>query len=257
MRICTYNVLALRGFPVDEAAQQLGERESPERIEHFVRVFQELNCDVLALQEGGVPAPMIQEIARRMGMYLATIPSPCNWPGQLLSRYPIRQSRVYSHLIPDVPTPALSRCAGAVCIQPDGAGEFWVVVIHLHPSDHEMRLRESALLDAFIGELCAEGNDVVVLGDFNCAVDEEIHQRLERRRFVNAMTAVGGGLSPTIDTVGKKLRTIDHIYVSASLSDKLRSAYVVRSPGFRHDGPQEAGVWVHSDHLPVVAELDL
>jgi hypothetical protein len=30
---------------------------------------------------------------------------------------------------------------------------------------------------------------------------------------------------------------------------------VVRGAGFRDDGPQVEGLWVHSDHLPVVAEF--
>ena len=29
-----------------------------------------------------------------------------------------------------------------------------------------------------------------------------------------------------------------------------------RNDGFRHNGPQRPGLWVHSDHLPVVAEID-
>ncbi|MDK1081936.1 MAG: hypothetical protein QGD88_10730, partial [Anaerolineae bacterium] len=58
-------------------------------------------------------------------------------------------------------------------------------------------------------------------------------------------------------TVGLNGRwAIDHIYISGHLADYLTDAEVIRSEGFRHDGPQKPGLWVHSDHLPVVATLD-
>ena len=75
-------------------------------------------------------------------------------------------------------------------------------------------------------------------------------------QFANAMETAGGGIQLTMDTVGINGHAIDHIYLSPSIAGRLRSAEVVRQPGFRHDGPKAAGVWVHSDHLPVVAELD-
>jgi exonuclease III len=71
------------------------------------------------------------------------------------------------------------------------------------------------------------------------------------------MEAAGGGLQPTIASFGKGPATIDHIYVSESLADGLRSAEVVRDAGFYSDGPEMPGRWVHSDHLPVVAEIEL
>ena len=98
--------------------------------------------------------------------------------------------------------------------------------------------------------------NMIVLGDFNSQVDEQVHQHLEEMNFVNAMETVGGGIQGTMDTVGIRRHYIDHIYVSPSLASHLQGARVIRNPGFRHDGPQEKGVWVHSDHLPVVVQLN-
>ena len=67
------------------------------------------------------------------------------------------------------------------------------------------------------------------------------------------MERVGGGAAPTMDTVGVRPLAIDHIYVSPSLAERLGAARVVRDAGFRSDAPGQG--WVHSDHLPVVAEL--
>jgi len=256
MRIGTYNIFSFRGFPGEEAAKELGEPNSPERIKHFTGVFRELDCDILALQEGGVAAKTIQAIADGLGVSVATFTSPCYWPGHLLSRYKIVESRTFSHFVPGGVEPPFSLCCGAALVE---AADrlIWVVVLHLYPKSLEMRSKEAAILTDKIADLAKDTRYIIVLGDFNSNITEDVHVALGDLGFVNAMLAVGGGLRPTIDTAGKKRSILDHIYVSADLSHTLRRSFVVDAPGFRSDDAQEAGGWVHSDHLPVVAELEL
>lgn len=255
MRIATYNIYKFQGYPADAATAALGEPESPQRIEHFTGVLRELGCDVIALQEGGVSAGMMQALAGALGMYLVTIPSPLKWPGQILSRFPVLESRVFSHFVPDpAVVPPLSRCAGWARLALGGGRELGVFILHLHPNQRELRDAEAEIVAARAAALLGETPDLVVLGDFNCNVEEPVHGRLKELGFVNAMEVAGGGLRPTMDTAGRtRLLTIDHIYVSPSLASRLVAAEVVARPGFRHEVAE--GVWDHSDHLPVVAEL--
>lgn len=256
MRIGTYNVYGLNGYPQEESQKVLGRPGSAENTAHYVKVFEELGCDVLALQEGVAVAAM-QGIARQLGMYLATMPSPINWPGHVLSRYPVIESRVFSHLVPGAGVvPPFSRTAGAALLEV-GDAPVWVVDVHLHPGDVDLRRVEGGLLWDAVEGLMAVTDRVIVLGDFNSAVDEHVHGRLKDGSFVNAMEEAGGGVQKTMDTVGINIHYIDHIYLSPALAPRLKSAAVVRDEGFRHDGPQVEGLWVHSDHLPVVAELDM
>ena len=97
---------------------------------------------------------------------------------------------------------------------------------------------------------------MVVLGDCNAQLPEAIHERLAARGFVNAMARSGGGVGPTMDTAGVTPKAIDHIYVDPRLAGRLSGASVVREPGFRLDPPAPVGAWVHSDHLPVLAEFE-
>lgn len=255
MRIGTYNILAFQGYPQAEAAVELGEAASAARIDHFIRVFTELNCDILCLQEGACPPAMIQTIARDLGMYVATIPSPKNWPGHVLSRYPILESRVFGHFNPIDETPPLSRAAGAVQVQIGATRTAWVVALHLHPSNVALRSQEASILEHRIDELARSSSDIVVLGDFNCKVEEYMHEALRSRGFINAMEAVGGGVKPTFDATGRRHVAIDHLYVSPALASSLRYAEVIAKPGFFSDG-LTPGSWVHSDHMPVIAEID-
>jgi len=253
MRVVTYNVLGLQGYPPGEALDEVGSFGAEAHLAHFAGVFSELNADILALEEG-VTAPMMKGLAQRLGYHLATFASPTAYPGHVLSRYPILLSQTFSHFDPAVDVVPFSRTAGAALLDVDGES-VWVVVVHLHPGDVAMREREAGLLRIKLGELMRTSSRVLVVGDFNCDLEERLHADLKGLGFVNAMEAAGGGVQLTMDTVGVGQWRIDHIYASAALAPGLRGAEVVRSPGFRHDGPQVSGLWVHSDHLPVVAEL--
>lgn len=255
MKIGTYNVLGLTGYPAAEANKEIGAVASEANMAHFAGVFSDLQCDMIALQEGIGVRPM-QQIAKKMGYYLATLPSPIAWPGHVLSRYPIAESRTFSHMVPSEDVPAFSRTAGAVLLEVGSGERLWVVDVHLHPGDVALRAREGDILGERLQELSLLCANIVVLGDFNSEVDEKVHENLRALNFTNAMEAVGGGIAATMDTVGIQTHYIDHLYFSSTLAPKLKSAHVVREAGFRHDGPQIEGLWVHSDHLPVVAELD-
>ncbi len=253
MRIVTYNVYGLQGYPAQEASRAMGELGSEDRIDHFVKVFAELDADIIGIEEG-VTAPMMKKIAQRLDCHLATFASPTAFPGHVLSRYPILQSRTFSHFDPTVELVPFSRTAGAALLDMDGE-QVWVVVIHLHPGDVAMREREADLLKERVEELMAVTERALVVGDFNCDVEECVHEHLKGLGFINAMEEVGGGVQLTIDTVGVKDWRIDHIYASAALAPSVQHAMVVRAAGFRDDVPQVKGLWVHSDHLPVVAEF--
>ncbi len=80
MRIGTTNMLGLKGYPPEEAIKELGGPDSEKTAVHFQKVFEELSCDILALEEG-VPIRQIQRIALSMGINVATFPSPMHWPG--------------------------------------------------------------------------------------------------------------------------------------------------------------------------------
>ena len=254
MKIGTYNVLGLKGYPPEEAVKTIGKLGDDANVDHFTNVFTELDCDILALQEG-VAVRTMQKIAHNLNCYLATIPSPINWPGHILSRYPILESRAFSHTDAQEKTPPFSRTSGAALLAIDDNTQLWVVDIHLHPSDVDLRIREAAILQQRIENIQSITENIIVLGDFNSEVHEQIHLNLKAMNFTNAMEAVGGGIQATMDTVGIRIHEIDHIYVSPSLSPRLSSAKVIRDEGFRSDGPQEPNQFVHSDHLPVIAEL--
>jgi endonuclease/exonuclease/phosphatase family metal-dependent hydrolase len=266
IRAGTWNVLGLQGFRPADAAAELGPPGEPRSLKRWTEAFAALDCDVLLLQEG-VPHDWMREIASLGGWHVATIPSPQVWPGHVLSRFPILESRVFSHVAPGSSREdPFSRCFGAARLAVPGLGECWSIVLHAFPSRPEtplevargLRTVEATLLKGRVESAAHSGAHVVVAGDFNSEVDESLHEVLRERGFVNAMAATGG-VQPTFGKQGDRsehYRTVDHIYLSPSLAGRLRGARVVRDEGFWYPGPEQPGRWVLSDHLPVVAELD-
>ena len=182
MRIGTYNVFGLKGFPPEEAAKELGDTDSEKTAAHFQKVFEELSCDILALQEG-VSIHQIQRIVLSMGLNVATFPSPIHWPGHLLTRFPILESRVFSHTEPESGERPFSRMAGAALLEIDEKTRMWVFVVHLHPGIVELRDREAEIVRSKVAELSSITEHIMVLGDFNCEVDERIHGHLKKMGF--------------------------------------------------------------------------
>jgi endonuclease/exonuclease/phosphatase family metal-dependent hydrolase len=264
-RIGTWNVLGLQGFAIADAAAELGPPAGEPSTSRWVEAFTELDCDLLALQEG-VPHDWIREVARRGGWHVATIPSPQSWPGHVLSRHPIRESRVFSHAGPNSSREdPFSRCLGAGLMDVAGIGECWLVVLHAFPNrpetpEPESRRRreiEARLLEGPLDGLIGEGSPLIVCGDFNSDVEEPLHQVLRDRGFVNAMGWTGR-IEPTFGKHGERpehIYALDHIYLAPALAPRLTGARVVRDKGFWYPGPMQPGRWVLSDHLPVVAEL--
>ena len=162
---------------------------------------------------------------------------------------------MFSHASPTEPIPPFSNCAGAALLQIEGE-TLWICDVHLITRDWEMRAREAAVLQQKVMELTRETDNIIVLGDFNLEADETPHSALKEMDFSNAMEDRGGGIQATMDSFGINASYVDHVYVSAPLRNRLTSAHVVRQASFRHDGPQAPGLWVQSDHLPVVAEFD-
>jgi endonuclease/exonuclease/phosphatase family metal-dependent hydrolase len=263
LRIATYNVQSFLGYPPEAARRALGRGNTVAAAAHFAHALSVLGCEVLALQEG-VTERQVTRVAAALGMQYATFPSPLYWPGHLLSRFPISEVVHFapprsrgSRRLSSADARPFSRMAGAARLTLPAGDALWVMAIHLHPSDQEVRQQEGMLVGAHVRSLLADASRVVVLGDFNCEPGESVHQALDALGFANAMIEAGGGLQATYDSTGIIAYRVDHIYVSPALRPALVGAETVRTPGFWHDGPLAAGAWLHSDHVPLVAELDL
>ena len=73
MKIGTYNVLGLKGYPPEEATNTIGKPGDESNVAHFAQVFTQLDCDILALQEG-IHLPTSESEKRLLQVRLAMRP---------------------------------------------------------------------------------------------------------------------------------------------------------------------------------------
>jgi len=249
VRICSYNILGFEGFTRGSVVTSLGAMDDPRRIDHFVRVIRELNCDILGIQEGH-SVEMLKRIAQSVGTNLAAFPSATRFPGGILTRYGVQEIRVFNHAGPANQNAPFSRFAGAALLSIKGT-DVWVVNFHAWPHDEAMRLREAEILGRQLEKLMQSSPHVIVMGDFNSTIGGPFDRVLRSLGLVNAMGLEWIGYRPT--TVDRTV--IDHIYVTRDLAERISSGRVHQGLGF--DEPHVAGdaMWYNSDHYPVVVEV--
>lgn len=232
LRVATYNVHACIGRDG---------RHDPDRI---AAVIAELNADIVALQEFTYPASVALDA--RTPAFLATLDryqcalgptrhhtrravTEC-FGNALLARHPI----VEVHRI-DL---SMAHCEarGALAATIDVGGEaLHVLSTHLGLRVRERRFQVRQIIDYLDS---VRNTSVVVLGDFNDWLPGRSAAHVLDRRL-------GRPPRPATFPVGWPIVALDRIWVQPSTS--LRRISVHRTPTAR----------LASDHLPVIAEIDL
>lgn len=252
VRICTYNMYDFHGWPRELVGSDLGTRWGEKRLQHFADVIKGLDCDVLGVQEGATH-DWLKRLSHATDLDVALFYRSTVLPGAVFTKHNIVEERDFRDGEKTGSIP-YSRTGGAALVDIDGR-LLWIVNIHAHPSDQQLRNEEAKILGERIDELIRVTPDVIVLGDFNSLVGTVIHNTLRERGFLNAMEISGGGLVSTMNSTNP--RALDHIYVSSTLIGKVRSSHVISDEDFAVADAANPDRWVHSDHLPVIADIEL
>jgi endonuclease/exonuclease/phosphatase family metal-dependent hydrolase len=196
IRIATYNLYGLRGFPQEHARARLGDPNGESAARYFSEVLDALRCDLIAIQEGA-SEPQMRRIAENLGFELAMFPSPVRWPGYLLSAFPIRDIHSLAPEVADYRNDALSRSAGVARVEIPRTGTLRIVGVHLHPKRADIRATEAEMIAGEIDRTASDGERTIVVGDFNCEPPERFHRELTARGFVNVRDTSAAASEPT------------------------------------------------------------
>jgi endonuclease/exonuclease/phosphatase family metal-dependent hydrolase len=305
LRIATYNI---RNFPKDMMGQPDGgadagtpaeeatvdpaalvRRQTDTDLAMAVELLDKLDFDVLAVQEINDPRAF-EDLIGRLGnknghRYQAAFST--DWPhvqhtGIVVraDRARIESPRVHAE-VATRPTMRAGFSARIVSTKEPSAGEprgadFGLLVVHLASGDSGGRARLRAEQASFAAKAIADlknesgDDDVIVVGDFNTAGQEE-----EMPAFDSAITGSESGLSrqknesacTTYYTKGKEPLLvpswIDHVYTS-SLAERDLTVPIVSGAHcaerscqpFESSGPESGtSYWGVSDHCPVYFEI--
>ena len=215
-------------------------------LERIAKVILDANADAVALQEvdqntqrtGGID--MAVELAKRTNMHVS-FGANLDFQGgkygtAILSKHPIESSE--NHVLKQARDGEPRGVLQAVLDV--GQGRVLFAGTHLdHTRDQAERLFSQAQFD----ELFAKYEDLpsIFCGDFNDTPDSELYNRMSKK-WTDSWSLVGQGPGLTMTSDDPK-RRIDYVWVSDTKNFKLRWM----------DVPQTNA----SDHLPVVAEMEL
>lgn len=213
-------------------------------VEAIARVIRQQNPDLVALQEvdvnterSGKGLHQANELARLTGMHFFFSKAIDHQGGDygvaVLSRFPILDSIRF--ILPiDPAIGGETRTIAAITVEPVKGKKIIFASTHLDLKEPN-RLTQSALI---IDHFKASNLPMILGGDFNAQSDSQVIRRLDQQFTRSCQTC-----APTIP-VENPNRAIDFIMFTSDGTFKSKSTKVIDEK-------------YASDHLPVLAELDL
>lgn len=245
-RTITYNVLVCGGFSREKG----GEKPSREKFrELFAQHLGAFSPDLINFQESPGEA-VVKEIAERLGMNWTFFHSGKSWPGALMTRYAIVESKNCPIVGGKRPEDLFTRHWGRAVIDAP-FGRLIVHSAHLHPGDDEVRTREvTEVLKAMKPDF-ASGDSVILQGDLNHPPTKPMYKQWTDAGLIDTYAAAGEGPPETIPA-DKPAARIDYVWAYGPIARHIQSTRVLRERPFTTD-PADPKSWCLSDHLPVLA----
>lgn len=249
LRVIAYNVYGCSGWPKDRvlAKKAVAQGQMAKRLALELALYEP---DIINFSESPGEA-ITKEVAKLLGMRHIRFPSAGNWPGTLLSKYEIIDSKNVP-LGYDRPKELFTRHWGRATIKlPDGKSLI-VHSAHLHPAaDPSIRLEEiKAMLAAMKGDVEA-GHSMLLIGDLNHVPDTEEYKLWVNAGWTDTFAKVGKdkGLTFTADTPEYR---IDYIMAAGPITKRLKESRPLFEGAFRLNIADKQS-FALSDHLPQFA----
>jgi endonuclease/exonuclease/phosphatase family metal-dependent hydrolase len=255
LRVIAYNIYLGDFWPKDAPLAQKAKRKGQfaERLALELSLY---DPDIISFPEAA-EEPVMQEVARRLGMHLVWFPSPTYFPGAFLSRFEIVEAE-------NAPVPGGSRQEemftrhwGKVTVRlPDGS-TLAVHSAHLYPraSPTNIRMREIEVLhESSVADIEA-GRSVLLIGDLNHRPGDPEQEYLFARGWIDTFEEAGAGhgLTARPDVPSRR---IDYILAIGPIAEQVVVSRSLHEGAFRKDR-EDPRSFALSDHLPVFSLFDL
>lgn len=252
LRVIAYNVYACKGWPADRPAakQAVAKNEMAARLAAELAKY---HPDIVNFSES--PAESIaKEVAQSLGMQHVRFPSGGNWPGTLLSRFPITDSKNVPLVEGERPRELFTRHWGRGTVTLPNGEALIVHSAHLFPGpDPKIRLKEIPLMiEAMRPDLDA-GRSLLLMGDLNHAPDTQEYRLWMEAGLVDSFAKVGQGNGDTIKADDPQHR-IDYVMAAGPIADRIAASRPLFEGAFRLDTTKPEA-FALSDHLPQFAEF--
>ena len=249
-RVIAYNVYECTGWPKDRAlgkkATALG--QMPDRFANELALYEP---DIINFSESP-GEDVVKQIAKRLGMNYVRFPSGGKWPGTLLSRFEIVESKNAPVTAGEWPNALFTRHWGQATVKLP-SGELLIVhSAHLHPSQEpDTRLREiPAMLNSMRRDLDA-GRSMLLMGDLNHTPDTKEYKLWIDAGWSDTFAKIGEGEGVTFMADGLN-RRIDYVMAAGPITKQIFESRPLFEGAFRTNAADPVS-FALSDHLPQLA----
>lgn len=246
LRTITYNVLACMGWAKEKGGPKPPREQMPRLFAEALDAFEP---DVITFQESPGEA-VVEEIAGHLGMNSTFFHSGESWPGALITRLEILESKNCPIGGGKRPDDLFTRHWGRAVLRAP-FGELILHSAHLHPGDNAVRTREvTEMIEAMKPDF-ESGKSLILQGDLNHTPQKSMYAQWTDAGLVDTFASVGVGQPNTIraDNPGAQ---IDYVWAYGPIAKHARETRVLFEHPFRTD-PDDPKSMALSDHLPVLA----
>ncbi len=249
LRVIAYNVYGYAGWPHQRslAMQAVAKGKMAKRLAVELAIHKP---DIINFSESP-SEKLTKEVAELLGMKHVRFPSVGNWPGTLLSRFEIIDSKNVP-LDGERPKELFTRHWGRATIRLPSGEPLIVHSAHLYPTaDPTIRLKEiRAMLAAMKADLDA-GRSMLLLGDLNHGPDTDEYRFWIDAGWVDTFARVGQGKGLTIRSDIPKWR-VDYVMAAGPIADQVVESRPLFEGAFRLNIADKES-FALSDHLPQLA----
>lgn len=249
LRVITYNVYGCRGWPANRwlARKAVAKDQMAKRTAMQLALYEP---DIINFSESPSEA-VTKAIAKELGMHHVRFPSGGNWPGTLLSRFEITDSKNVP-LGFERPKELFTRHWGRGTIKLPNGAPLIVHSAHLYPvADPTVRLKEiKAMMKSMQGDFDS-GHSVLLMGDLNHSPDTAEYQLWKEAGWIDTFAKVGKGEGITFQADVKNER-IDYVMAFGPIAQQIVESRPLFEGAFRLNLADENS-FALSDHLPQLA----
>ncbi|MFM2092216.1 MAG: hypothetical protein RLZZ127_2705 [Planctomycetota bacterium] len=255
LRVVTYNVLGLRGFPARQGGPVAFPEPHPALVTELAGRIAGWRADIVLLQEAP-PEAVVRELARQAGMHAAFWstrgPSGAEWPfgfpGAVLSRFPLTQVQDRAAALRTPADARFHRHWGEATAMTPG-GPLRVAGMHLC-ADWGGVFREEVRLAELEAVSAAPLPDLIA-GDFNTRPDAAPWRRMRDAGWRDAWLEAGAAGDGLTSDTRQRIQRIDYLWLAPHCPWRVAAAEVLPDPVLTVDGAEV----LLSDHHPVLAVL--
>lgn len=254
LRVIAYNILQCTGWPAERmlAQRAVESRQMTRRLAQELALY---DPHVVTFSES--PSEQVtREIAELLGLQHIRFESAESWPGTLLTKFEVIESRNVPLVDGARETELFTRHWGRARLRLPTGVPLIVHSAHLYPGlDPAIRLREiDAMLASMRGDL-QSGGAGLLMGDLNHPPESAEYSRWKEAGWVDTFANVGQGAGKTYPASGPKIR-IDYVWAAGPLARQIKASRPLFVGAFRTN-PDDGESFALSDHVPQFAAFTL